>query len=199
MAHGFPIRHRNMRKIVMSTASGPKRSFAAEAEKTAGDERAIQKEIDRKDAEKEKKAESDLRPCRRARGAVPAVRRAAPGEARVARGRARASADVRAPDYKGSEKLRDKVALITGGDSGIGRAVAVLFAREGADVAIVYLDEHEDAEDTKRAVEKEGRRCILIAGDVADPRILRGGGRGDGQDSSAGSTSSSTTPRSRST
>src|SRR5262249_17026066 len=74
-----------------------------------------------------------------------------------------------APDYKGSDKLRDKVALITGGDSGIGRAVAVLYAREGADVAIAYLDEHEDAAETTRAVEGEGRRCITIAGDVADP------------------------------
>jgi NAD(P)-dependent dehydrogenase (short-subunit alcohol dehydrogenase family) len=73
-----------------------------------------------------------------------------------------------APYYKGSEKLQDKIALITGGDSGIGRAVAVLFAREGADIAIFYLEEHADAELTKRLVEKEGRRCILIAGDVAD-------------------------------
>ena len=73
-----------------------------------------------------------------------------------------------APHYKGSEKLQDKVALITGADSGIGRAVAVLFAREGADVAVAYLDEHEDAEETKRAVEAEGRRCILLSGDVAD-------------------------------
>jgi NAD(P)-dependent dehydrogenase (short-subunit alcohol dehydrogenase family) len=73
-----------------------------------------------------------------------------------------------APGYKGSEKLEDMVAIITGGDSGIGRAVAVLYAREGADVAIVYLNEHQDAEETKRAVEKEGRRCILISGDVSD-------------------------------
>ena len=76
-----------------------------------------------------------------------------------------------APHYKGSEKLEDMVALITGGDSGIGRAVAVLFAREGADIAVAYLDEHEDAEETKRAVEKEGRRCILFSGDVADPEF----------------------------
>ena len=76
-----------------------------------------------------------------------------------------------APYYKGSDKLKGKVALITGGDSGIGRAVAVLFAREGADVAIVYLTEDKDAEETKRAVENEGRRCILLSGDVADPKF----------------------------
>jgi NAD(P)-dependent dehydrogenase (short-subunit alcohol dehydrogenase family) len=73
-----------------------------------------------------------------------------------------------APTYKGAGKLQDKVAIITGGDSGIGRAVAVLYAREGADVAIIYLDEHEDAEETQRAVEAEGRSCLLIPGDVAD-------------------------------
>jgi len=81
--------------------------------------------------------------------------------------------DYRAPEYRGSGKLEDKVALVTGGDSGIGRAVAVLFAREGADVAIVYLDEHEDADETRRAVEMEGRRALLIPGDVADPEFCR--------------------------
>jgi hypothetical protein len=78
-----------------------------------------------------------------------------------------------APGYRGSEKLQGKAALITGGDSGIGRAVAVLYAREGADVAIVYLSEHEDAEETRRAVEQEGRRCILIPGDVADAAFCK--------------------------
>ena len=68
--------------------------------------------------------------------------------------------------YKGSGKLEGKRALITGGDSGIGRAVSVFFAREGADVAVVYYDEHEDARETKQMVEKEGRKCILIPGDV---------------------------------
>lgn len=79
-----------------------------------------------------------------------------------------------APAYRGSDKLKDKVALITGGDSGIGRAVAVLYAREGADVAIVYLGEEQgDAEETRRAVEEEGRRCLLIPGDVTDANFCR--------------------------
>ncbi len=77
------------------------------------------------------------------------------------------------PGYRGSGKLRGKVALITGGDSGIGRAVAIAFAREGADIAIVYLNEHEDAEETRRQVQDEGRRCLTIAGDIGDESFCR--------------------------
>jgi NAD(P)-dependent dehydrogenase (short-subunit alcohol dehydrogenase family) len=73
-----------------------------------------------------------------------------------------------APWYRGSNKLMGKVALVSGGDSGIGRAVATLFAREGADVTIVYYDEHEDAKQAKLSVEAEGQKCILIAGDLAE-------------------------------
>jgi NAD(P)-dependent dehydrogenase (short-subunit alcohol dehydrogenase family) len=70
--------------------------------------------------------------------------------------------------YRGSGKLQHKVALITGGDSGIGRAVAIMFAKEGADVAIVYLNEHGDAEETKQLVKAEGRRCVMLAGDMGE-------------------------------
>src|SRR5512134_415128 len=70
--------------------------------------------------------------------------------------------------YRGSGKLEGSAAIITGGDSGIGRAVALAFAREGADVLISYLDEHSDAEETVRIVEKEGKRCIAVAGDIGD-------------------------------
>lgn len=70
------------------------------------------------------------------------------------------------PAYVGSGKLKDKVAILTGGDSGIGRATAIAFAKEGADLAIVYLYEHEDAQATKRRVEELGRRCLLIPGDL---------------------------------
>lgn len=75
--------------------------------------------------------------------------------------------------YHGSNKLRNKVALITGGDSGIGRAVAIAFAKEGADIAIVYLNEHKDAEETQKRVEQLGRNCVAIAGDIGDEPFCR--------------------------
>lgn len=82
------------------------------------------------------------------------------------------------PDFLGnlagaSQRLPGKAALITGGDSGIGRAIAVAFAKEGADVAISYLDEHEDATETKQLVEKEGRKCLLIDGDIGDEAFCK--------------------------
>ena len=75
--------------------------------------------------------------------------------------------------HRGSGKLQNKVAIITGGDSGIGRAVAIAFAKEGADVAIVYLEEHKDANETKRFVEQKGRRCLLVSGDVGQEDFCR--------------------------
>ena len=80
--------------------------------------------------------------------------------------------DIR-PDYRGSGKLEGKVALITGGDSGIGRSAAIHFAAEGADVAILYLNEGQDAEETKQLVEQRGRKCLCIAGDVGQEKFCK--------------------------
>src|SRR5204863_7177122 len=76
-------------------------------------------------------------------------------------------------EHRGSSKLQNKVAIITGGDSGIGRAVAIAFAKEGADISIVYLEERKDANETKRLVEEHGRKCLLIEGDVGQERFCR--------------------------
>ena len=153
------------------TSSAAKSRFVREAEKTASRERSIQQKIDRKEGSggEEPKRKKPMQAGTRDYPAppLPAQHLEKPGlEAEL-----KLAPMYDAPGYKGSEKLLDKVALITGADSGIGRAVAVLFAREGADVAVCYLTEHVDAEETKRAVENEGRKCILIAGDVADPEF----------------------------
>src|SRR5258708_34033036 len=147
--------------------------FRREAERAAEQERKIQRGIAAKEARSFKPSpEEDEKPMQAGAREYPA-----PAFPKQHLEKPGLEADLAlkplwdAPFYKGSGKLEGKVALITGGDSGIGRAVAVLFAREGADVAIAYLDEDEGAELTKSAVEKEGRRAILIPGDVADARF----------------------------
>jgi NAD(P)-dependent dehydrogenase (short-subunit alcohol dehydrogenase family) len=145
-------------------------TFAKNAERTARRQRDIQTQVDRADRNagaKAKKSRAMQAGARVYPSSFPQQHLRKPGLEAELEPRPMSEA----PDYKGSDKLLDMVALITGGDSGIGRAVAVLYAREGADVAIVYLDEHVDAEETKRMVEREGRRCITIAGDVADFRF----------------------------
>ena len=77
------------------------------------------------------------------------------------------------PQYRGSGKLEGKVAVITGGDSGIGRAIAIAFAKEGANVAIMCLNEHDDAKETKRMVEEHGRRALAISGDIGDENFCQ--------------------------
>jgi NAD(P)-dependent dehydrogenase (short-subunit alcohol dehydrogenase family) len=154
----------------MSDTDAQLKAAKERAEQAAEDGRRIQAEVDK--AEKNKSSESK-KPMQAGQREYPSK---FPAE-HLKKPGIEAELDVapmyEAPDYRGSGKLEDKVAIITGGDSGIGRAVAVLYAREGADVAIVYLSEHEDAEETKRAVEKEGRRCILIPGDVADAAFCK--------------------------
>jgi NAD(P)-dependent dehydrogenase (short-subunit alcohol dehydrogenase family) len=155
----------------MSRSAAGKKSFSRKAEATARAERAIQQRIDRSERTKpgKKKASAMQAGARRYPSTFPKQHLKKPGR----------EADLMlapmydAPHYRGSEKLLNCAALITGGDSGIGRAVAVLYAREGADVAIAYLSEHADAEETRRAVEAEGRRCITMAGDVADAKFCR--------------------------
>jgi NAD(P)-dependent dehydrogenase (short-subunit alcohol dehydrogenase family) len=131
-------------------------------EAVASEQKAIERQQDQKDA-------AGKRPA-----AQQAVQTGAPPLPRqhLARPGIEATMDLKprflAPHYRGSGKLEGLAAIVTGGDSGIGRAVAVLYAREGADVAILYRNEHEDAAETRRCVEAEGQRCLTIAGDVKD-------------------------------
>lgn len=156
------------RKSATGTARSGKTSAAKGAKqaaaKTATRQRAIQRGIDakRKTPAKKKPVQAGAR--KQPENPMPAQHLSKPGR--------ESDLDLQprylAPEYKGSGKLEGMAAIVTGGDSGIGRAVAVLFAREGADVAVLYLDEHDDAQETKQAVEAEGRRCIVISGDVRD-------------------------------
>lgn len=131
-------------------------------------QRSIQQEQDQRDTAKpaEQKSQPPVQTGHRSQPAppLPAQHLDKPG----IEGQMQLQPRFLAPDYCGSGKLAGMVAVITGGDSGIGRAVAVLYAREGADVAIIYLNEHADAHETKRYVEAEGQSCLLIAGDVRD-------------------------------
>jgi NAD(P)-dependent dehydrogenase (short-subunit alcohol dehydrogenase family) len=149
------------------------RKNAARVTATARKQRSIQTEQDDSDARRPRKP-----PAKKAVQAGARVQPATqlPGQHLRKPGREADMAlppNFLAPAYEGSNKLLGMVALITGGDSGIGRAVGVLFAREGADVALAYLNEHEDAHETQRCIEAEGQACVLIPGDVKNPAFAR--------------------------
>jgi len=154
-----------------------KSSAEPAAESTARRQRRIQAEQDQRDradkADKAKKGDDKKQPvqagARREPEKPPAQHIAKPGH----ESELELAPQFLAPDYRGSGKLEGFAAIVTGADSGIGRAVAVLFAREGADVTVAYLDEHDDAEETKRCIEAEGRRCLLVAGDVKKARFAQ--------------------------
>src|SRR2546429_8842753 len=99
----------------------------------------------------------------------PRQRQRQPGRER----RMKPQPESKAHQYWAANKLAGKVALVTGGDSGIGRSVAVAFAKEGADVAVIYLEEHQDAQETARLIQAAGTRCLPIAGDVGDEKFCR--------------------------
>lgn len=155
--------------VKKKTASRVTKSVGREAKATSSRQRALQRETLQKAAAVPKPKKAPVQAGVRAQPKPPLPKQHLdkPGN----------EADLQlqpkflAPDYVGSGKLQGMTALVTGGDSGIGRAVAVLFAREGADVAVLYLDEHEDARVTAKHVEDEGRRCLLIAGDVRNSRF----------------------------
>ena len=140
----------------------------ANQDETADKQNAIQSRQDQKDASEQRGAESkdpvQTGPVKHPAPPMPQQHLSKPGN----EGEMKVKPQFMAEHYKGSGKLQGQVAIVTGGDSGIGRAVAVLFAREGADVAILYLNEHDDAAYTQRCVEAEGQRCVTVAGDVKD-------------------------------
>ena len=157
-----------MARSKTASKKATKSADAKAAGRTARGQRAIQAKIDRKDRRKPKAPERKpamQAGARRQPVRMPAQHIPKPGHEHALDLAPR----FEAPDYRGSGKLEGMKAIVTGADSGIGRAVAVLFAREGADVAILYLDEHDDAKQTARWVEAEGREALLVPGDVRDP------------------------------
>jgi NAD(P)-dependent dehydrogenase (short-subunit alcohol dehydrogenase family) len=149
------------------------RTSRSKAHVTVARQRRIQNDTDQRDARQPssppKKKAVQAAPRKEPENPLPAQHLKKPGRESDLNPAPR----FEAKDYRGSGKLEDRVALVTGGDSGIGRAVAVLFAREGADVAIVYLSEHDDAKKTAGHVRNEGRECLLIPGDVKDAAFCR--------------------------
>jgi NAD(P)-dependent dehydrogenase (short-subunit alcohol dehydrogenase family) len=149
------------------------------AKTTARKQQAIQRKVDAKDAKQAKDPDKPKPPKPPEKTPVQAGKRRQPQSPMPAQHLKKPGNEhelelqprFKAPDYKGSGKLKGMAAIVTGGDSGIGRAVAVLFAREGADVAVLHLDEDKDARETKKHVEAEGARCIAIAGDVRNPEF----------------------------
>jgi NAD(P)-dependent dehydrogenase (short-subunit alcohol dehydrogenase family) len=141
-----------------------KRPNVQKGKATAAEQRAIQRQVARADKSGKEKPDSAMQAGARKYPEPPFPKQNQPKPGKEAILKPLPMYD--APFYKGPGKLEDKVAIITGGDSGIGRAVAVLFAREGADIVLLHLDEAEDAAETKRAVEAEGRRALVVAGDV---------------------------------
>jgi len=161
-----------MARSKAATKKATRTADAKAASRTATGQRALQAAIDRKD--RRKPAKPERKPAmqagtRRQPVRMPAQHVAKPGREHELELAPR----FEAPDYRGSGKLEGMKAIVTGADSGIGRAVAVLFAREGADVAIFYLDEHDDARETARWVEREGREALLVPGDVRDPAFCK--------------------------
>lgn len=136
-------------------------------EQVAREQREVQDVIDAKPKKAAKKAPAKTAARKQPRNPMPAQHLEKPGNEHELELAPR----YMAPDYKGSGKLEGMAAIVTGADSGIGRSVAVLFAREGCDVAVLHLDEDEDAEVTRKAVEAEGARCLVLAGDVGDTKF----------------------------
>ena len=156
----------------------PSSKLSRPAGATLDKQRAIQREQDRRDAAKSEKGQAKKEGKKKP--AVQAGARNQPADLpaqHVVKPGLESELDLaprfQAPDYRGSGKLEGFAALITGADSGIGRAVAVLFAREGADIAVAFHSSTSDAEETKRCVEAEGRRCLLLQGDVKDDAYCR--------------------------
>ena len=154
-------------------ANPEENEYARRVDEVANQQRAIQSRQDQKDASAGNEQKSEQPPqtgvVQQPAPPLPQQHLAKPGHESEMELKPRFLAE----QYKGSGKLEGLSAIVTGADSGIGRAVAVLFAREGADVAVLYLNEHEDAEETRRHIEAEGRRCITIAGDVKDEAFCK--------------------------